>query len=118
MLYANLNMLTWIHLRWMIFKPFNVPNMNYSPDMYNRDSFFSIVSTYNEELNLNIWEQWGRTQTGAGGIATIITPYMGTVEVKGNEATIEWLIWAMLNKRRFQALHFPKRRSKKQLNMF
>jgi hypothetical protein len=26
---------------------------------------------------------------------------MGSVEVKGNEATIEWLMWAMLNKRRF-----------------
>jgi hypothetical protein len=100
MLYANLNMLTWI-TSIDDFTPFNVPNMNYSPDMYNRDSFFSIVSTYNEGLNLKIWEQWAKTQTSAGGIATIITPYMGTVEVKGNEATIEWLVWAMLNKRRF-----------------
>jgi hypothetical protein len=100
MLYANFNMLTWI-TSIDDFTPFNVPNMNYSPDMYNRDSFFSIVSTYNEGLNLKIWEQWGKTQTAAGGIATIITPYMGTVEVKGNEATIEWLVWAMLNKRRF-----------------
>lgn len=100
MMYANLNMLTWI-TAIDDFNPFNVPDMNYSPDMYNRDSFFSIVSTYNEELNTKIWEEWGKTQTTAGGIATIITPYMGTVEVKGNEATIEWLIWAMLNKRRF-----------------
>ncbi len=100
MLYANLNMLTWI-TSIDDFTPFNVPNMNYSPDMYNRDSFFSIVSSYNEGLNLKIWEQWGKTQTSSGAIATIITPYMGTVEVKGNEATIEWLIWAMLNKRRF-----------------
>jgi hypothetical protein len=111
MLYANLNMLTWI-TSVDDFRPFNVPNMNYSPDMYNRDSFFSIVSTYNEDLNLNIWEQWGRTQTAAGGIATIITPYMGTVEVKGNEATIEWLIWAMLNKRRFGAA-LPEEKIKK-----
>lgn len=100
MLYANFNMLTWITSIDDI-TPFNVPNMNYSPDMYNRDSFFSIVSSYNEELNLKIWEQWGKTQSSTGGIATIITPYMGTVEVKGNEATIQWLIWAMLNKRRF-----------------
>jgi hypothetical protein len=75
--------------------------MNYAPDMYNRDAFFSIVSTYNRELNLRIWEQWGKTQTAGGAIGTIITPYMGSVEVKGNEATIHWLIWAMLNKRRF-----------------
>ena len=44
MLYANLNMLTWI-TSVDDFTPFNVPNMNYSPDMYNRDSFFSSVST-------------------------------------------------------------------------
>jgi len=100
MLYANLNMLTWI-TSVDDFTPFNVPNMNYSPDMYNRDSFFSIISTYNRELNLKIWEQWGKTQTPNGAIATIITPYMGTIEAKGNEATIEWLIWAMMNKRRF-----------------
>tara|TARA_R110001583_G_scaffold49100_4_gene153811 strand:- start:972 stop:2039 length:1068 start_codon:yes stop_codon:yes gene_type:complete len=69
--------------------------------MYNRDSFFSIVSSYNEDLNLKIWEQWAKTQNAKGAIATIITPYMGTVEFKDNEATIQFLIWAMMNKRRF-----------------
>ena len=100
MLYANFNMLTWI-TSINDFTPFNVPNMNYSPDMYNRDSFFSIISSYSEELNLKIWEQWGKTQTSKGAIGTIITPYMGSIEVKDNEATIQWLIWAMMNKRRF-----------------
>jgi hypothetical protein len=100
MLYANFNMLTWITDVYD-FTPFNVPNMNYAPDMYNRDSFFSTVATYNKSLNLALWEQWGRTQTPEGGIGTIITPLMGSVEAKDNEATIEWLIWAMLNKRRF-----------------
>jgi hypothetical protein len=102
MLYANCNMLTWI-TTVHDFTPFNVPNMNYAPDMYNRDAFFSTVSSYNKELNLAIWNQWGNTQTLQGGIGTIITPYMGSVEAKDNEATIEWLIWALLNKRRFQA---------------
>jgi hypothetical protein len=102
MLYANFNMLTWI-TSVDDFTPFNVPNMNYSPDMYNRDSFFSIVSSYNKELNLSIWDQWAKTQNSKGAIATIITPYMGTIEAKDNEATIEWLIWAMMNKRRFGA---------------
>ena len=98
--YANFNMLTWItDIR--DFTPFNVPNMNYAPDMYNRDSFFATVSSYNKGLNLSIWDQWGKTQTPNGGIGTIITPLMGSVEAKDNEATIEWLIWAMLNKRRF-----------------
>ena len=100
MLYGNFNMLTWI-TDTKDFTPFNVPNMNYAPDMYNRDCFFAAVSTYNKELNLSLWEQWGRTQTPQGGIGTIITPLMGSVEAKDNEATIEWLIWAMLNKRRF-----------------
>ena len=100
MLYANFNMLTWI-TSINDFTPFNVPNMNYAPDMYNRDSFFSIVSSYNEELNLKIWEQWAKTQNPGGAVATIITPYMGTIECKDNEATIQFLIWAMLNKRRF-----------------
>ena len=102
MLYANFNMLTWI-TDTKDLTPLNVPNMNYAPDMYNRDSFFATVSTYNKELNLAIWEKWGKTQTPKGGIGTIITPLMGSVEAKDNEATIEWLIWAMLNKRRFNA---------------
>jgi hypothetical protein len=100
MLYANFNMLTWI-TDTKDFTPFNVPNMNYAPDMYNRDCFFAAVSTYNKALNLALWEQWGKTQTPQGGIGTIITPLMGSVEAKDNEATIEWLIWAMLNKRRY-----------------
>lgn len=111
MLYANFNMLTWI-TDVNDFTPFNVPNMNYAPDMYNRDAFFSTVSSYNKELNLTIWEQWGKTQTPKGGIGTIITPLMGSVEAKDNEATIEWLIWAMLNKRRF-GVTLPKEKIKK-----
>lgn len=111
MMYANFNMLTWI-TDVNDFTPFNVPNMNYAPDMYNRDSYFSTVSTYNKALNLSLWEQWGRTQTAKGGIGTIITPLMGSVEAKDNEATIEWLMWAMLNKRRFGA-GLPKEKIKK-----
>ena len=100
MLYANFNMLTWI-TSINDFTPITVPNMNYAPDMYNRDSFFTITSSYNKELNLKIWSQWAKTQTSKGGVATIITPYMGTIEAKDNEATIQFLVWAMLNKRRF-----------------
>ena len=111
MLYGNFNMLTWI-TDTKDFTPFNVPNMNYAPDMYNRDCFFAAVSTYNKELNLSLWEQWGKTQTPQGGIGTIITPLMGSVEAKDNEATIEWLIWAMLNKRRF-GVTLPEEKIKK-----
>ncbi len=111
MLYANYNMLTWI-TDINDFTPFNVPNMNYAPDMYNRDSFFSTVASYNKALNIAIWEQWGKTQTTKGGIGTIITPLMGSVEAKDNEATITWLIWAMMNKRRF-GITLPQEKIKK-----
>lgn len=111
MLYANFNMLTWI-TDTKDFTPFNVPNMNYAPDMYNRDSYFSTIATYNKTLNLSIWDQWGKTQTPQGGIGTIITPMMGSVEAKDNEATIEWLIWAMMNKRRF-GVTLPQEKIKK-----
>ena len=111
MLYANFNMLTWI-TDVNDFTPFNVPNMNYAPDMYNRDSYFSTVASYNKDLNLQLWDQWGKTQTHKGGIGTIITPLMGSVEAKDNEATIEWLIWAMLNKRRF-GVTLPQEKIKK-----
>lgn len=111
MLYSNFNMMTWI-TDVNDFSPFNVPNMNYSPDMYNRDSFFSIVSSYNKELNLSIWDKWAQTQNSKGAVGTIITPYMGSVEVKDNEATIEFLIWAMMNKRRF-GVELPKDKIKK-----
>jgi hypothetical protein len=111
MLYANFNMLTWI-TDTNDSTPFNVPNMNYAPDMYNRDSFFSTISTYNKELNLALWEKWGKTQTPNGGIGTIVTPLMGSVEAKDNEATIEWLIWAMMNKRRY-GITLPEEKIKK-----
>ena len=114
MLYANFNMLTWI-TDLKDFTPFNVPNMNYAPDMYNRDSFFSTVASYNKELNIAIWEEWGKTQTPKGGIGTIITPLMGSVEAKDNEATIEWLIWAMMNKRRF-GITLPQEKIKKSVD--
>lgn len=114
MLYANFNMLTWV-TSVTDTTPFNVPNMNYMPDMYNRDCFFAAVSTYNRELNLSLWNQWAATQTPTGAIGTIITPYMGSVEAKDNEASIEWLIWAMLNKRRF-GIRLPQEKIRKTVN--
>lgn len=110
-MYANFKMLSWITSVYD-FLPFEVPNMNYAPDMYNRDSFWSTVSTYDSVLNVGIWNQWAKTQLPNGGIGTIITPYMGSTEVKDNEATIEWLIWAMLNKRRF-GVKLPEEKIKK-----
>lgn len=101
-LYADFMMLTWISSP-QDFSPHNVPSINYAPDMYNRDSFWSVVSVYDKELNESIWNKWGGTQAPNGAIGTIITPYMGSVEKKGNEATCEWIWWGLLNKRRFSS---------------
>jgi hypothetical protein len=71
--------------------------------MYNRDSFWSVVSVKDKKLNESIWEKWGGTQDHLGAIGTIITPYMGSIEKKGNEATCEWIWWGLINKRRFNS---------------
>ncbi|MBI9066763.1 MAG: hypothetical protein JEZ09_05680 [Salinivirgaceae bacterium] len=112
-LYADLMMLTWISGA-NDFSPHNVPSINYAPDMYNRDSFWSIVSVYDKDLNESVWKKWGGTQDKHGAIGTIITPYMGSIEKKGNEATCEWIWWALINKRRFNS-HIDTVRLKKAL---
>jgi hypothetical protein len=101
-LYADFMMLTWISSA-SDFSPHNVPSINYAPDMYNRDSFWSIVSVNDKELNESVWKKWGGTQDKRGAIGTIITPYMGSIEKKGNEATCEWIWWGLINKRRFNS---------------
>ncbi|MBN2347802.1 MAG: hypothetical protein JXJ22_03130 [Bacteroidales bacterium] len=101
-LYADFMMLTWITSA-QDFSPHNVPSINYAPDMYNRDSFWSVVSVYDKALNESIWKKWGGTQDPGGAIGTIITPYMGSIEKKGNEATCEWIWWGLVNKRRFNS---------------
>ena len=101
-LYAGFLMLTWITSP-QDFSPHNVPSINYAPDMYNRDSFWSVVSVYDKNLNESIWNKWGGTQDRRGAIGTIITPFMGSIENKGNEATCEWIWWGLINHRRFDS---------------
>jgi hypothetical protein len=101
-LYADFMMLTWISSH-QDFSPHNVPSINYAPDMYNRDAFWSVVSISDKALNEAVWKKWGGTQDSRGAIGTIITPFMGSVEKKGNEATCEWIWWGLLNKRRFNS---------------
>lgn len=101
-LYADVMMLTWI-TSVQDFSPHNVPSINYAPDMYNRDSFWSVVSINDKILNESIWKKWGGTQDERGAIGTILTPFMGSIEKKGNEATCEWIWWGLLNKRKFNS---------------
>lgn len=99
-LFADMQMLTWITSD-VDFTPLNVPSINYAPDMYNRDSFWSICGIDDAYLSKEIFDRWGKTQLASGGIGTIVTPCMGSIEVKGNEATCEWLWWALINKNKY-----------------
>ena len=99
-LFADMQMLTWITSH-QDFTPLNVPSINYAPDMYNRDSFWSICGVDDKELSEQVFNRWGDTQTEEGCIGTIVTPFMGSQEAKGNEATCEWLWWALINLKKY-----------------
>ena len=99
-LYACYQMLMWITSADN-FKPLSVPSINYAPDMYNRDSFWSMMGTYDKESSEKIFNEWAATQNDAGTIGTIITPSMGSKELKGNDATLEFLWFALVNKRQY-----------------
>jgi len=101
-LFADFMMLTWISSP-QDFSPHHVPSINYAPDMYNRDAFWSVVSLHDKELNESVWKKWGGTQDTSGAIGTIITPYMGSTENKGNEATCQWIWWGLINQRKFNS---------------
>lgn len=110
-LYACYQMLMWITSRHN-FNPLNVPSINYAPDMYNRDSFWSLVGVYDKVASENIFNQWASTQTDKGAIGTIITPAMGSKEAKDNEATLEFLWYALINNKRY-GTPIPKDKVKK-----
>jgi len=99
-LYACYQMLMWITSADN-FTPLSVPSINYAPDMYNRDSFWSLMGTYDKESSEKIFNAWAATQNAAGAIGTIITPCMGSKELKGNDATLEFLWFALVNKRQY-----------------
>jgi hypothetical protein len=102
-LYSCYQMLMWITSAGN-FKPLSVPSINYAPDMYNRDSFWSMMGTYNKESSEAVFNEWAATQNDAGTIGTIITPSMGSRELKGNDATLEFLWFALVNKRLYGTL--------------
>jgi len=99
-LYSCYQMLMWITSADN-FTPLSVPSINYAPDMYNRDSFWSQIGIYDKESSEKIFNAWAATQNDAGTIGTIITPSMGSKELKGNDATLEFLWFALVNKRQY-----------------
>jgi hypothetical protein len=100
--YADLMMLCWIASPES-FRPILAPSIWYSAagEMYMRDSFFALNGIHNRELNEGVFTIWAENQGEDGAINTLVEPNLANVERKSNDSTPLWLIWALLNKRRF-----------------
>ncbi|HEY2351928.1 MAG TPA: hypothetical protein VGH83_05425 [Candidatus Acidoferrum sp.] len=100
--YADLMMLSWIASP-ETFRPILAPSIWYSAagEMYLRDSFFALNGIHNRELNVAVFNLWAENQGENGAINTLIEPNLANVERKSNDSTPLWLMWALLNKRRF-----------------
>jgi hypothetical protein len=100
--YADLAMLTWI-AGPESFRPILAPSIWYSAagEMYLRDSFFALNGVHDRELNEGVWNLWAENQGEDGAINTLVEPNLANVERKSNDSTPLWLMWALLNRRRF-----------------
>jgi hypothetical protein len=100
--YADLMMLSWI-AGPESFRPILAPSIWYSAagEMYLRDSFFALNGIHNRELNESVFGLWGENQGSDGSINTLIESNLANVERKSNDSTPLWLMWALLNRRRF-----------------
>jgi hypothetical protein len=100
--YADLMMLCWIASPES-FRPILAPSIWYSAagEMYMRDSFFALNGVHNRELNEGVFDIWAENQGDDGAINTLVEPNLANVERKSNDSTPLWLMWALLNKRRF-----------------
>ncbi len=100
--YADLMMLSWI-AGPESFRPMLAPSIWYSAagEMYLRDSFFALNGVHNRELNESVFRLWGENQGEDGAINTLIEPNLANLERKSNDSTPLWLMWALLNRRRF-----------------
>ena len=106
-LYSDLMMLCWSTDAEQV-RPMLAPSIWYSAagEMYLRDSFFALNGAHNRELNENVCNLWGENQGEDGAINTLVEPNMANLERKSNDSTPLWLMWALLNHRRF-ATHLP-----------
>jgi hypothetical protein len=102
--YADLMMLCWIASPESL-RPTLAPSIWYSAagEMYLRDSFFALNGIHNRELNERVFGLWGENQGADGSINTLVEPNLANVERKSNDSTPLWLMWALLNRRRFGA---------------
>ena len=101
-LYADLMMLCWSASTTSVC-PMLAPSIYYSAagEMYLRDSFFALNGIHNRALNEQVCSFWAENQGEDGAINTLIEPEMTNLERKSNDSTPLWLMWVLLNRRRF-----------------
>lgn len=101
-LYADVMMLSW-NADAEDFRPMLAPSIWYSAagEMYLRDSFYALNGIHNSELNEKVFMLWADNQGADGAINTLVEPNIANLERKSNDSTPLWLMWALLNRRRF-----------------
>jgi hypothetical protein len=101
-LYADVTMLSW-SVEMENSTPILAPSIWYSAagEMYLRDSFYALNGIHSRELNEKVFALWGANQGPDGAINTLVEPNIANVERKSNDSTPLWLMWALLNRRRF-----------------
>ncbi len=100
-LYADAAMLTW-QAEPGLAEPVVVPSIQYF-EMYFRDAFWILNGSRDRFLNENILRRVGETISPDGNIGNIITAYHGSIEYSHNELAYLYLIWSLLNRKRFAA---------------
>ncbi|MGA2166900.1 MAG: hypothetical protein ABSG62_01730, partial [Terracidiphilus sp.] len=101
-LYADVMMLVW-NAEMEELRPMLAPSIWYSAagEMYLRDSFYALNGIHNRELNEKVFALWADNQGADGAINTLVEPNIANLERKSNDSTPLWLLWALLNRRRF-----------------
>ena len=101
-LYADVMMLSW-NAKMEELRPMLAPSIWYSAagEMYLRDSFYALNGIHNRELNEKVFALWADNQGTDGAINTLVEPNIANLERKSNDSTPLWLMWALLNRRRF-----------------
>ena len=101
-LYADVMMLSW-NAELAEPRPMLAPSIWYSAagEMYLRDSFYALNGIHNRELNEKVFTAWADNQGDDGAINTLVEPNIANLERKSNDSTPLWLMWALLNRRRF-----------------
>ena len=69
--------------------------------MYLRDSFYALNGIHDRELNEKVFALWADNQGRDGAINTLVEPNIANLERKSNDSTPLWLMWALVNRRRF-----------------